>query len=238
MPGCRYAHDKFLAAHGLTADTPVPELATALPLTRAWLALASGLLPSLDPSLTTPPPAAAQPASSNIPAQLRSGLGSVSNMSSTATPPAAASQLQQGVSSHSWRGMVRMALVQLAAGDVPVAPHSVAETLAMDAGRLHSAQNAFQNAVVLATCLLLVHQARRGAPRSAADISGARVFQSRQSCFYCSPGLSVAVHRSPGRLMHTFSVVVHCSPGCMVRMQSITNHACLCMLGQYMSLGL
>ena len=43
------------------------------------------------------------------------------------------------------------------AGEVP-------ETLALDAPRLHAAQNAFQLLVVQATCLLLVTQAQGGRP--------------------------------------------------------------------------
>ena len=117
MHFCRYAAEKFLASHSLTPDSIPSSLTTGLPLTRAWLALASGQLPTLDPSLDNPPTNSnSSTAGNGIPVNLRSGLGGAANPLPQPSPGAAA-QLQQGVKSHSWRGLVRLGLVQLAAGE-------------------------------------------------------------------------------------------------------------------------
>ena len=57
---CRYAQHKFAASHSLSDDMPLATLCTQLPHTRAWLALASGQLPSLVdlPTSNQPRPAA------------------------------------------------------------------------------------------------------------------------------------------------------------------------------------
>ena len=71
----------------------------------------------------------------------------------------------------------------------------VAETLALDAARLHAAQNAFQVLVVQATCLLLLAQAQSGRPLS--DMQGEcqpkqqsdELIAEQQQCACCCAGL-------------------------------------------------
>lgn len=56
---------------------------------------------------------------------------------------------------------MRLGLVGLVSGETPVGPSNAPETLGLDLARLHAAQNAFQQLIVLAACLLLIQQASR-----------------------------------------------------------------------------
>ena len=95
-----------------------------------------------------------------VPSTLRSGL----RASPGATPvsnsqtQSSAAQLVHPVKPDSWRGVVRLGLVHLISGEIPVEKTALAETLRLDAQRLHLAQNDFQQVVVLAACLLLLQQ--------------------------------------------------------------------------------
>jgi hypothetical protein len=65
------------------------------------------------------------------------------------------------VSLSGWRGRLRVGLLALVSGDEPAAGPGLAELLACDRERLHAAQNAFQQLLVLAGSLLIIQQARR-----------------------------------------------------------------------------
>ena len=100
-----------------------------------------------------------------MPTNLRSGLrASPSTAASAPTPEAqtSAAQLIHPVKADSWRGVVRLGLVHLIQGEIPVEKTALAETLRLDAQRLHLAQNDFQQLVVLAACMLLLQQSLAG----------------------------------------------------------------------------
>ena len=96
-----------------------------------------------------------------VPANLRSGLRA-SPTTAAAAPTTetqtSAAQLVHPVRADSWRGAVRLGLVSLIQGEIPVEKTALAETLRLDAQRLHLAQNDFQQLVVLAACMLLLQQ--------------------------------------------------------------------------------
>ena len=99
-----------------------------------------------------------------------------SNTSAAIQQPQSAAKLVQPVNPNTdtWRALVRTGLVQLVASEVPAEPAMLAETLSMDAARLHSAQNAFQQMLVLTACMLLVQQARSAAPPQQQQPTGAQ----------------------------------------------------------------
>ncbi|KAI3434409.1 hypothetical protein D9Q98_002487 [Chlorella vulgaris] len=139
-------------------------LRSCLPHTRAWLAAASGQLPQLELQHLDPPSPVQQQQQQQrqeLPA-LRSGLGPAQ----AGSQPLLQQQQQQQqrlqllvpVALHSWRGLVRLGLVQLVAGEGAVARLPLPETLRLDSGRLHAAQAEFQRLQVMAACLLLCRQ--------------------------------------------------------------------------------
>ena len=96
-----------------------------------------------------------------VPTNLRSGIRaspSVPASTSDDDAPSSAAQLVHPVRAESWRGIVRLGLVHLISGEIPVEKTALAETLRLDAQRLHLAQNDFQQLVVLAACMLLLQQ--------------------------------------------------------------------------------
>lgn len=121
-----------------------------------------------------------QSAASGAPAAMRTGRGlsaaasaAAADAPGTALPAAA---LVAPVAPGSWRGVVRLGLVDLVAAEAPVdggaggpgeglgaRAGGLPETLARDAGRLAGAQHEFQRLLVTAACLLVVRQARAGA---------------------------------------------------------------------------
>ena len=114
---------------------------------------------------------------------MRSGRGLSAAASAAAAADAAAAAkalpaatLVAPVSPGSWRGVVRLGLVELVAAEAPVdagakgpgeglGPRAggLPETLRRDVGRLAAAQHEFQRLLVTAACLLVVRQARVGA---------------------------------------------------------------------------
>ncbi|DBA71287.1 TPA: hypothetical protein ACH3X2_011103 [Trebouxia sp. C0005] len=169
--GISYAQGKFETAFGVKAETSLEELSTSLTHTRAWLALVSGQVPQLAQHLQPLTDFAADQnriqaaanaaTTSAVPTNLRSGLraspsATVSTLDSEAQSSAA--QLVHPVKAESWRGIVRLGLVHLISGEIPVEKAALAETLRLDAQRLHLAQNDFQQLVVLAACMLLLQQ--------------------------------------------------------------------------------
>lgn len=102
-----------------------------------------------------------------VPTQLRSGLRAspsraASQPSTDSTHAQSAADLVHPVAPDSWRGTVRLGLVHLIAGEIPVERTALAETLRLDAQRLHAAQNEMQQLVVLAACMLLLQQSVAG----------------------------------------------------------------------------
>lgn len=96
-----------------------------------------------------------------MPTTLRSGLRASPTTAATASSTdshTSAAQLIHPVKADSWRGIVRLGLVHLIQGEIPVEKTALAETLRLDAQRLHLAQNDFQQLVVLAACMLLLQQ--------------------------------------------------------------------------------
>jgi hypothetical protein len=75
--------------------------------------------------------------------------------------PAPAATLTRPAGARSWRGLVRLGLVQLASADTPANPATLPETLSLDAERLLRIQNEYGQIVVLVACLLLLQQAAR-----------------------------------------------------------------------------
>ena len=63
-----------------------------------------------------------------------------------------------------WRMQVRAGLADMMTQAASSVTGEVPETLALDAARLHAAQNGFQLLVVQATCLLLLAQMQGGRP--------------------------------------------------------------------------
>ena len=105
-----------------------------------------------------------------VPTNLRSGLrarpSTAASAASTESQTSAA-QLIHPVKADSWRGVVRLGLVHLIQGEIPVEKTALAETLRLDAQRLHLAQNDFQQLVVLAACMLLLQQSLAGQQQQA-----------------------------------------------------------------------
>lgn len=143
-----YATAKLEAVLGAAEGVLPDQLGLRLPHTRAWLAAASGQLPQVEQlealaagaasagSSTTPPQQQALP-------QLRAGLRSSRGAAGAAAAAPRQPALPAPVEARSWRGLVRLGLVQLVAGDGPVARLPLPETLRLDAGRLHAAQVRF-----------------------------------------------------------------------------------------------
>jgi len=182
--GLAHARAAFLAAHGLPDPPPPAAAVAALPHARAWLAAASGRLPAhalaLEPAAALAAAAAAAgarqehtpAAGAGAPAALRAGRGAAAAAAAAAgagargtTVALPAATLVAPVAPGSWRGMLRLGLVDLVAAEAPVAGAGAAlpETLRPDAGRLDAAQHGFQQLLVAGACLLVVRQARAGA---------------------------------------------------------------------------
>lgn len=115
-----------------------------------------------------------------VPTQIRSGLRASPSSTSAAgaapdaAGPGSAARLIHPVTAESWRGTVRLGLVHLVAGEIPVERTALAETLRLDAQKLHSAQNELQQLVVLAACMLLLQQSVAGqqaASRTMPDVA-------------------------------------------------------------------
>jgi len=140
---CRHARERFLEAHGLSA---APQLAAALPHTAAWLAAAARQLPALEAALQavpTPPPVPAaatsgSPSSSPVAlpaAPMRAGRAAAAAApmtSSAALPPQPAARLATPVLPRGWRGVVRLGLVSLVAGEAPLGHPGVVRTRQVD----------------------------------------------------------------------------------------------------------
>ena len=123
---------------GSTEAYSTEQLAARLPHARAWLAAASGQLPHIEQLAALHPPEVAPGASSGggaslppAPAQqplpvLRAGLRAPLAVSSAASATSSAtalpgqqqqqSALEAPVAARSWRGLVRLGLVQLVSG--------------------------------------------------------------------------------------------------------------------------
>ena len=157
-------------------------LPSRLPLTRAWLGAAAGRLAIVEGGLPAAGDASSLP-SSRVPADLRSGLvASPSSSTSTTLSVDAALGLTSGppplapAPPASWRRVVRLALVGLAADRAPVramaatnkaatpTSRQLPETLTLDAIALAGAQHAFQLVLVCAAGALLVTQHNKAAP--------------------------------------------------------------------------
>ena len=183
--GLAHARTAFLAAHGLPDPPPPAAAVAALPHARAWLAAASGRLPAhalaLEPATALAAAAAAAgarqdhtpAAAAGAPAALRAGRGAAAAAAAAAAGAGArgtgaalpAATLVVPVAPGSWRGVLRLGLVDLVAAEAPVAGAGAGlpETLRADAGRLDAAQHGFQQLLVAGACLLVVRQARAGA---------------------------------------------------------------------------
>ncbi|KAK9841976.1 hypothetical protein WJX81_002286 [Elliptochloris bilobata] len=185
--GLQHARASFLTEYALVEGAAPEAAVAALPHARAWLAAASGRLPALALALAPAAQRAAAGqgphAASGAPTVLRAGRGLSAAAASTAAAAAAAAAAPQPaatltapVSPGSWRGVVRLGLVELVASEAPVdagvagsgeglrgRAGSLSETLRRDARRLAAAQHDFQRLLVTAACLLVVRQARTGA---------------------------------------------------------------------------
>lgn len=113
-----YAASKWEAVLGPAGGAvSAEELGARLPHARAWLAAASGQLPhveqleALSGGLSTP--AAAQQA---LP-HMRAGLRAAPTAGGSAGAEARGPQLQRPMEARSWRGLVRLGLVQLVSGE-------------------------------------------------------------------------------------------------------------------------
>ncbi|DBA87711.1 TPA: hypothetical protein ACH3X1_004714 [Trebouxia sp. C0004] len=184
--GIRYAQTKFETAFAVKPETSLEALSTSLTNTRAWLALVSGQVPQLAQHLqpltdfaadqNRVQAAANHATTSAVPTNLRSGLRaspSATVSTSDSEVQSSAAQLVHPVKAESWRGIVRLGLVHLISGEIPVEKTALAETLRLDAQRLHLAQNDFQQLVVLAACMLLLQQslaAQQQVARSMPDV--------------------------------------------------------------------
>ena len=127
-----------------------------------------------------------------MPTALRSGLRAT--LSSAGSAPAAnrptsAAQLVHPVKADSWRGIVRLGLVQLIQGEIPVEKTALAETLRLDAQRLHLAQNAFQQLVVLAACMLLLQQSLASQQQSGTSMPEAADVKRRLTGILADPSM-------------------------------------------------
>lgn len=112
-----FATSKFEAMIGSAQDC-----ALRLPHTRAWLAAASGQLPhveQMEAALAGQGSTAPVEQATPLP-QLRAGLRSSAATSSTSARQA---RLLAPVACRSWRGLVRLGLVQLVSGKLTVAAH-------------------------------------------------------------------------------------------------------------------
>lgn len=168
----------------------VERLGSWMPHTRAWLAAASGQLPHVEQlaalSGTSGTASAAGssgsaqgqhlPGNQALP-QLRTGLrASASTGSSSSAHGRQRMVLQGPVEARSWRGLVRLGLVQLVSGEGTIGRLPLPETLRLDATRLHASQGEFQRLLVLTISLLLVRQGANSAGRvlSAADVAATK----------------------------------------------------------------
>eukprot|EP00887_Chlorella_sp_A99_P001730 scaffold8.g1730.t1 len=167
-----------------------------LPAVEAALGLAAGAL-AAEPTAPAPAPAAAgggarpgglsaalrqsaAPAPALPPAgALRAGLRAAPG--APAAPAPARGALAAGppplvapVAPRSWRGLVRVGLVQLVAGEGAVGRMAPPELLRLDAGRLHAAQNDYQGLLA------------GGPPLGAADVEGAK---RRLGALLADPGM-------------------------------------------------
>ena len=131
---------------GSADSVDAEQLGCRLPHTRAWLAAASGQLPHVEQLEALS--AGASNDSDAVPQQqalphLRAGLRSFVASAAAAEGGAAGPRhppLHTPVEARSWRGLVRLGLVQLVSGEGAVGRLPLPETLRLDAARLHAAQ--------------------------------------------------------------------------------------------------
>jgi len=194
-------------------------LVSHLPRTAAWLhqtALAAtgvrGYLASVGLNVDAPQvmraarqaaDAAAAASATNLPTHIRSGLRTPTHARPAAPSSALAEQGGEAGSSSavqpvlpvtlgSWRGRVRGGIVALIAAEHPAVSPGLAETLAWDAERLHSAQNAFQQLVVVTAGMLLVQQTRAAAGRPAWGHAQATAARQRLMVVLADPSMDLA----------------------------------------------
>lgn len=84
---------------------------------------------------------------------------------------------------------MRLGLVHLIQGEIPVGKTALAETLRLDAQRLHLAQNDFQQLVVLAACMLLLQQSLAGQPESGVSMPEVANMKRRLMAILADPSM-------------------------------------------------
>ncbi len=209
--GITYLRNKFGSIHSLPSGWDTTSNATLLgqrlPRTRAWLdragAAASGIHGYLltaaqvdlnsDALLAAAAQAAADAAGARaVPVTLRAGLRATGGAApSSGTGPAVATPTPAPAKLRTWQGVVRTGVVALVSSDKPAVGPALAETLAWDAERIHAAQNAFQQLVVVTAALLLVQQTRARAGRPALPPADAAAARKRLMVVLSDPSMSL-----------------------------------------------
>lgn len=195
------------AAQAPEAQLTPSQLTRALPRTAAWLRDTlqtsslvqqyldtAGLSAERLATAGAAAAAAAAAAGSAAPVAMQTGerpAGGGSLAATSATGAALAPALRGAfpVLLSSWRGTVRLGLVNLVSGEKPAAaPLLVPETLLWERERLHKAQTSFQRCVVLTSALLLIQQsrARAGRPWTGEQKAAAR---RRMTVLLADPGI-------------------------------------------------
>jgi len=174
------AADSHPAESSVAGPVVVQELPRKLSRAAAWISNTHAAVPSmsqycmsvgLDLDQAVAEAAAApggatgstQPSTPAVPVTLRAGrAATLGGSSSTEVVAAAAAAVQPRlpVSLLSAAGLVRAGLVALVSGPNPAVGPMLAETLALEAERLHALQNQFQSLVVVTASFLLVQQLR------------------------------------------------------------------------------
>jgi hypothetical protein len=166
---------------------PPQALCAALPRTASFMKTSAQALPALEQSLAAASvpsaPAASTSGSSSpsassqaLPVNMRTGVAQRSPSASSSSSAPAAARPTFPVQLASWKGTFRAALAAAVAGDQAAAGEQLPEVLQYDRERLHAAQNAFQELLVLAAGLLIVQQLRQqqGLGWTAAEREAAR----------------------------------------------------------------
>uniref|UniRef100_A0A1D1ZTK2 Uncharacterized protein n=1 Tax=Auxenochlorella protothecoides TaxID=3075 RepID=A0A1D1ZTK2_AUXPR len=173
--GCAEQARRHLAGALPSPAAGAAALRARLPRTAAWLALASGQVPALAPQLGAGPAARLPPRMATGTRQAGGGAGARNRgeRPGALTGNDLGSPAPTAPAPGSWRGLLRIGAVQLAAGEGAVARLAAPEVAVPDRGRLVAAQEAFQQTLVLNACLLLLRTVARGGDRVAplADVA-------------------------------------------------------------------
>mmetsp|Transcript_1262 Transcript_1262/g.3629 ORF Transcript_1262/g.3629 Transcript_1262/m.3629 type:complete len:1021 (-) Transcript_1262:324-3386(-) len=190
----RYCSSRFAQKFGLPEGSADPlHLAEKLPNTSSWIAAGGRAAADVSRGISAAglDPAALAADQQAAPAEMQSGRFPSSGSQRGAAPLRSVPPLTAAEAAVSWRWAVRVGLVGLMTSGAPAVGPNLAETLQLDAKRLHEYQNEVQRILVLSVCMLLYSQSRGIAGQPAASAAELDSVKARLSSVLMDPSLSL-----------------------------------------------